>query len=109
MVGPDLDKVAKERTRQQLLESILLPSKVIEPKYNNHTVVTIDGNIVTGLKIRESEQDVIIRQANGKDQRVIKDDIESIQIQPQSLMPAGLAAEMTAQELADLLAFLDSL
>ena len=109
MVGPDLDGNAKKPTRQQLLESILDPSKVIEPRYSSYLVLTDDGNIVTGLKISENEDDLIIKQANGKDQRIPKAEIESIKTQSQSLMPAGLAAEMTAQELADLLAFLYSL
>jgi putative heme-binding domain-containing protein len=109
MVGPDLDGSAKKRTRQELLESILEPSKLIEPRYNNYLVLTDDGNLVTGLKIGESDEDVVVKQADGKDRRIPKDEIESIKIQAQSLMPTGLAAEMTAQELADLLAFLDSL
>jgi putative heme-binding domain-containing protein len=109
MVGPDLDGNAKKRTRQELLESILEPSKVIEPRYNNYLVLTDDGNLVTGLKIGESDEDVVVKQADGKDRRIPKDEIESIKIQAQSLMPTGLAAEMTAQELADLLAFLESL
>jgi putative heme-binding domain-containing protein len=109
MVGPDLDEITNKPTRRQQLESILEPSKVMDPKYNNYSVVTVDGAIVTGLKVRESEQAVIIKQANGKDQRILKDEIDSIRIQPKSLMPTGLAADMTAQELADLLAFLGSL
>lgn len=109
MVGPDLDSISKKPTRSELLDSILEPSKVIDPKYHNYSVVTFDGAIVSGLKVRENDQAVIIKQANGKDQRILKDDIDSIRVQTQSLMPAGLAAEMTAQELADLLAFLDSL
>jgi putative heme-binding domain-containing protein len=108
-VGADLDAVGKKRTRQQLLESILDPSKEIEPKYSSHLVLTADGIIVTGLKIDENDDVLVIRSADGKDHRISRDEIESFKIQPQSLMPAGLAAEMTAQELADLLEFLCSL
>ena len=65
--------------------------------------------IVTGVKIEDNDDLLVIRSADGKDHRISKDEIESFKIQPQSLMPAGLAAEMTAQELADLLEFLCSL
>ena len=108
-VGPDLDLVAKKKTRGQLLESILDPSKEIEPKFRSHVVLIDDGTIVTGLKMSDSEQEIVVRQADGKDVPIAKETIESFKLQPQSLMPTGLAAEMTAQELADLVEFLWSL
>lgn len=108
-VGADLDAIGKRRTRQQLLESILDPSKEVEPKFRSHQVLTADGIIVIGLKILDSEDFVVLRSADGKDHRIAKDDIESTRVQAESLMPTGLAAEMTAQELADLLEFLCSL
>ncbi len=108
-VGPVLDNIASKRTREQLLESILDPSKTIEPIYNTSVVLTTDGEVITGLKIAEDEQKLQIRSADGKDHEVAKDEIESFKIQPQSIMPTGLAAAMTSQELADLLAFLNSL
>ena len=108
-VGADLDAVGSKRTREQLLESILDPSKVIEPKYSSYLVLTDDGVVVTGLKIDENDETLVIRSADGKDHRISKETIESLKAQTQSLMPSGLAAAMTAQELADLLAFLCSL
>ncbi len=108
-VGPDLDGIAIKRTRKQLLDSILDPSQQVEPAFLGHMVLTDDGNVITGLKIEDSEDHLLIRQANGEDVRIANIEIESIKVQTQSLMPSGLAAEMTAQELADLLAFLCSL
>jgi putative heme-binding domain-containing protein len=108
-VGPDLDAIASKRTRQQLLESVLSPSKTIEPQYSTHLALTDDGTIVTGLKILETSAVVVIRTPDGKDVRLQKVDVDTLRAQPQSLMPSGLAAEMTAQELSDLLAFLCSL
>ena len=108
-VGPDLDGIASKRSRRELLESILQPSKLIDPKFSSHVVLTSDGRVIQGLKVLETEQEIVIRAANGKNHAIARDDIESQRIQSESLMPAGLAAEMTASELADLLAFLQSL
>lgn len=108
-VGPDLDAIASKRSKAQLLDSILQPSKEIDPKFSSHAVLTEDGLVVTGLKVEENKDVLILRQADGKDVRISKADLASLKIQPQSLMPTGLAGEMTAQELADLLAFLGSL
>jgi putative heme-binding domain-containing protein len=108
-VGPDLDGIASRRTRAQLLESILDPPRVIEPLYQTYVALLDDGTVVTGLKVSEDVATVVIRSAEGKDIRMLKLDLDTLQAQPQSLMPSGMAAEMTAQELANLLEFLESL
>ena len=108
-VGPDMDGLGKKRSRQELLDSILEPSKVIDPKYSSHLVLTIDGQVVNGLMVRDAETEIVIRSADGKNHHISTDEIESRRLQTESLMPKGLAAEMTAQELADLIAFLESL
>jgi putative heme-binding domain-containing protein len=108
-VGPDMDGIGKRRSRQELLESILDPSKLIEPKYRSHQVLTTSGQLVSGLLVRDADAEVILRSADGKNYRIRKDEIESQRMQTESLMPSGLAATLTAQEVADLLAFLESL
>ena len=108
-VGPDLDSIGTKRSRQQLLESILDPSQQIEPPFKSYAVLTEDGRLVTGLKVKETKQQWVIRIASGKDERISKEEVASFKVQPQSLMPNGLAAGMTAQQLADLLEFLSSL
>jgi putative heme-binding domain-containing protein len=108
-VGPDMDGLGKKRSRQELLDSILDPSKVIDPKYSSHLVLTVDGQVVNGLMVRDAETEIVIRSADGKNHHISTDEIESRRLQTESLMPKGLAAEMTAQELADLIAFLASL
>lgn len=108
-VGPDLDGVATRRTGRELLESIIQPSAKIEPQFNTFAVLTNDGSVHTGLKISENDRVWVIRSPDGKDIEISKTEIESFRVQPQSLMPVGLAATLTAQELADLLAYLESL
>ena len=108
-VGPDMDGIGKRRSRRELLESILDPSKLIEPKYSSHQVLTTSGQLVSGLLVRDADEAVMLRSADGKNHRIRKDEIESQRMQTESLMPSGLAADLTAQEVADLLAFLESL
>ena len=59
--------------------------------------------------MRDTETEMVIRSADGRNHRVNKNEIESRRVQAESLMPTGLAADLTAQEVADLLAFLESL
>ena len=108
-VGPDMDGIGKRRSRQELLVSILDPSKLIDPKYSTHQILTADGQFVSGLLVRDADAEIVLRSANGRNHRISKGEIESRRVQPESLMPSGLAADLTAQEVADLLAFLESL
>ena len=57
----------------------------------------------------DADAEIVLRSANGRNHRISKGEIESRRVQPESLMPSGLAADLTAQEVADLLAFLESL
>ncbi len=108
-VGPDLDGIAKKRSREELLESILEPSKRIEAEFQSHFVLTADGQTITGLRVDRTDSTTILRSADGKLHTIANDEIEEARTLGVSLMPAGLAAELTAEELANLLAYLQSL
>lgn len=108
-IGPDLTSIGKDRTREQLLESLLEPSKRIEPKYVTHLVETVDGRLVTGLLVKKDEKEIILKDAKDNEVRIAQDQVEQLVPQRQSLMPDLLLRDMTAQQVADLLAYLASL
>jgi putative heme-binding domain-containing protein len=95
--------------RARLLESILEPSKVIEPAYVTHLVETRAGVVHAGLLVRRTGAEVVLRDAQGKVVTIPARDVEAVVPQPKSLMPELLVRDLTAQEVADLLAFLSSL
>ena len=105
-IGPDLTKIGQIRTDTDLLEAIVYPSASFVRSYESFLVVTDDGRAVSGLIADEDAQSVTL--VTGIDQRVriAREDIETLQPSPVSIMPAGLDQQLTAQELADLLAFL---
>ena len=49
-IGPDLSNVASTRSLQFIVESILNPRAYIAPEYEMITILTIDGEEVTGRK-----------------------------------------------------------
>ncbi|MEO1526240.1 MAG: c-type cytochrome [Planctomycetota bacterium] len=108
-VGPDLDGLAAKRSREQLLESILQPSKEIDSQFQTHAVLTDEGELISGLLVERSDARLVLRTADGKDHELSPDQVQSEKVSPVSIMPKGLAAELTAQELADIVAFLESL
>lgn len=108
-VGPELTAIGKKYTRQQLLESILQPSKVIDPKYVTYLIETTNGQVLTGLLVKKTEDMTVLRDAQAKEVSIPANEIEFAAPQQKSLMPELLLQEMTAQQVADLLAFLSEL
>jgi putative heme-binding domain-containing protein len=66
-VGPDLSAIGKLRSREDLLESILEPSRRIEPKYAAYLVRTADGRSFSGLLLKRGEKEVVLRDAENKE------------------------------------------
>jgi putative heme-binding domain-containing protein len=105
-LGPDLSTIGKLRSREDLLESILEPSRRIEPKFASYVVVTVDGRSLTGLLVMRDETKVVLRDAQNKEIAVPAADVEALQPSRFSLMPDGQFGGLTAQEAADVLEYL---
>jgi putative heme-binding domain-containing protein len=71
--------------------------------------VTNDGMITTGFVVSESAESVRIRQNNGVSVELQRRDIDQRRQLATSMMPQGLVGNLTPEELADLLAYLESL
>lgn len=108
-IGPDLSKVGERRTDRDLLEAIVLPSASISRGYESHAILTEGGLNLTGLIVRETGDSLFLRTADQREVRLKRGDIEAQKPSQLSIMPAGLEAAVTRQDLADLLAYLRSL
>lgn len=108
-VGPELTTIGKKLDRAKLLESILEPSKVIDPKFVSYLVETSQGLVHQGLLVKQSDEVVVLRDPQNKLIEIATGDIEFMSAQQKSLMPELLFRDLTAEELADLLAFLSTL
>ncbi len=108
-VGPDLTAIGKKLDRAQLLESILQPSKRVDPKYVSYLAETTAGQVLTGLLVSKTKEEVVLKDAQQKSIRLPTNQIEQLVPQRQSLMPELLLRDLTAQQVADLVEFLSSL
>jgi uncharacterized repeat protein (TIGR03806 family) len=108
-VGPDLGDVGKKQTRDQILQSLLEPSKVIDEKYRTWVVETTAGRVYTGLLMEKSPQQIVLRDAQNQVIRVPMEEVELFAVQSVSLMPTMLLRDLSPQQAADLLEFLISL
>jgi uncharacterized repeat protein (TIGR03806 family) len=108
-LGPDLSEIGKKNTRAQILESILEPSKFIDPKYVTYLVETTDGKVLTGLLASKSDKEIVLKMAGDKEVRLPANMVESLAPQQKSLMPELLLRDVTLEQAADLLEFLAGL
>lgn len=104
-VGPDLFGM-RNQPKEAILLHILIPEAEITPGYAAYMLETKSGRVLTGLVASETPTSVTLRQQLGKEETVLRSDIELLASSKLSLMPQALEKSLTKQELADLLAYL---
>jgi putative heme-binding domain-containing protein len=67
------------------------------------------GNVVSGLKVSETDDSITIRSAESIDKVIPKDEIDEIVKSSVSLMPADLQKTMSEQDLVDVVEFISTL
>jgi putative heme-binding domain-containing protein len=109
-VGPELTAISSRFGHRDILESILLPSKVISEQYVNTVVVKKDGDDVTGRIVEEDDKKIVVvtNPLTGTKVEVPKADIEKRMISKVSPMPDGLVNNFTQDEILDLIAYVES-
>jgi putative heme-binding domain-containing protein len=108
-VGPDLSQIGKKLDRFKLLESLLEPSKSIDPAFVAYVLETKNGAVLTGMIMNRSASEIVLKDAQGKTAIVPVNTVEAMAAQAASLMPEQLLRDLTAREAADLLEYLLSL
>ncbi len=107
-VGPDLSGIGTSAQLDYLIESVVLPSKVVREGYTTAVVVTNDGKAYTGVVRRESPTELVLRDPLRDEIVIPVKDIDEKKVGG-SLMPEGLDHSLTDAELADLVRFLSEL
>jgi len=108
-LGPELSNIGKKYERKALLETILDPSKAIAPEFVPYLLETKSGQVYAGFLTERTAEQVVLKDIKGQSIRVPTDEIEVLLPQQKSLMPELILSQVTAQDAADLLAFLTSL
>lgn len=109
MIGPDLAGVGALNRRDELVKAVLDPSDRIAQSYEQTTIVTIQGKVLSGMVKGESRASLELQNAEGILTRVPVAEIEERVKSRISLMPAGLYEGMTLEDFADIVAYLENL
>jgi putative membrane-bound dehydrogenase-like protein len=107
VVGPDLAALAN-RTPAYLLSEILDPNRNVDSRYVEYQARTASGRTITGLLAGETATTVILRWQEGKQETILRGDLEELRSSGKSLMPEGLEKDIALQAMSDLLAYLTS-
>lgn len=105
-IGPDLTRIGQIRNERDLLEAIVYPSASFVRSYEPMIVATKGGEEYSGVLRKDAAEEVVLATGPNTEQRLARADIQDMRPGGVSTMPAGLAEQLTMEELADLLAFL---
>ncbi len=95
----------KNRTKGEILVHLLDPNREVSPNYSVYIVLTADGRTHTGVIAAETATSVTLRQGEGKQETILRSNIDQISSSGLSLMPEGLEKKISVTEMADLLSF----
>lgn len=106
--GPMLGGIARRYSRPELCESILKPSAKIAQGFESQHLKLKNGSELDGFVVREGGDSLDVRTIAGVTSTVEKGDIVTREKRDVSIMPEGLVSALAPQDLASLLAYLES-
>jgi putative heme-binding domain-containing protein len=104
-IGPQLDGIGL-RGLDRILEDMLDPNRNVDQEFRATTLTLTNGQQVVGLLLREEGAVLVMADAQGKEVRVPRDQVERKTISPLSPMPANFGEQIPEAEFSDLLAYL---
>jgi putative membrane-bound dehydrogenase-like protein len=106
-VGPDLASVG-DKSPQGLLTAMLDPNRALEARYINYMATTKKGLTITGILSSETSTTITLVANDGKEHRLLRNELEELTSTGKSMMPEGLEKDLTAQDIADIIAHVRS-
>jgi putative membrane-bound dehydrogenase-like protein len=107
-VGPDLLSAIRGKPGDYLLIAILDPSREVDPRYLNYVVTTKKGQTLTGMIAAETASSVTLRRGERAEDTVLRGQIDTIEATAKSVMPEGLEMQLSKQDVADVIAYLQA-
>lgn len=110
LFGPELVQVSARFGRRDLLDHILNPSKVVDEKFRFVTITQADGKTVSGSLESEDDERVTLKPnpLSPETVEIGKSQIRTRAVSGVSPMPPGLLNALKAEQILDLLAFIEA-
>lgn len=104
-VGPEIGDTYN-KSPEYLLTNILDPNQAVDANFFAFTIITNQGKSYTGLIKSETAVSITIRMPEGKEETILRSDIDELKTNGQSLMPVGFEKTITVEQMTDLISFL---
>ncbi|MBL9144193.1 MAG: c-type cytochrome [Verrucomicrobiaceae bacterium] len=104
-VGPNLANI-RAWNPEQVLINILDPNREVVPNFLAYTVETTEGKSIYGLIAEESTTSLTMKRPDGVSETVLRSSVAKLEGAGVSLMPDGLEAAISPEQMADLIVFL---
>jgi putative membrane-bound dehydrogenase-like protein len=104
-VGPDLFDIRRQ-TKENILFHIVNPDAEIAPAFTAYLAEAKDGRVLSGVLVGDTPTSITLRGPLGVEATLLRADLAKLESLPSSLMPTGLEAGLSKQQLSDLLAYL---
>lgn len=104
-VGPDLGTV-HNWSAEAIMQNTLSPNLSISSGFDSWSVELQNGETFVGVIASETPAAITIRNAGSFEKTISRQQIKSLKALNMSIMPEGMAAQVSPEEMADLLQFL---
>ena len=108
-VGPKLTEIGSKLPKEGLFDAIINPSAGISFGFESWQIEMKDGSILMGIISSRTPTEIELKSPGGTNQKIFTNNIKTIRIMSESMMPEGLHETMTKQELADLIQYMATL
>lgn len=102
-VGPDLASLT-DKSPESLLVALLDPNRAVEAKFLNFAAVTKGGLSFNGMLAAETGNSITLRGPGGKEQTILREDLDELISTSKSTMPEGLEKDLRPDDVADIIA-----
>ena len=108
-IGSDLTSFASGKAAADISSAITEPNKNLDPRRQVVVVKTSDGTALNGIARNEDNFSLQLQTPDGAFHFFDKSQVQSIEHQPRSLMPADYGSKLSRQELDQLVSYLMSI
>jgi putative membrane-bound dehydrogenase-like protein len=108
-VGPGLSEIGTKLTKEMLFEAILNPNSGLSMGFETQQLTLKDGGMAVGILRSETKQEILLALPGGATQKVAPATVAKREKLTTSLMPTGLSALLSQDDLVDLVEYLSSL
>lgn len=105
-IGPELTSIAGRFSIREMIDATVDPHKTVAPRYQAQTLLTTQGQQITGLVIDQPNQPLMVMTSDGRRVTIDRNEVEDIRRSELSHMPEGLLDNLSLSQISDLFAYL---